>query len=331
MRSLFAILLLLSPAYAGAPLILSESAAILHYNAPAAVSDGETVFAGWIGGDGGVEIARIDRHQLTAKAAVHKYDGPDDHAAPALALKDDRLIVATSHHITDLFVYSVDRNTLAQELLCHVPGRFTYPRLLSSPEGHLLLFIREQTDKAGHLSKITIDAGCTKPEVVITANEREYIYAAPPGYFDSKVWLAWSVYSELTKRHDGVYATVLGSEQVFTIRAPKGDGYPEVLASAIGKEGISYVRFSGDMACCDNGAMGITLADLSGRVITETLPSRIPYYPTLSQAPCTTGYLPFLSQSFPGGYIASEIKSRRHRLRAFDSTVFLCFSRDRRF
>ena len=316
-------------------ILLSNNGSILYYNSPAAVDDGVAVFAGWTSGTGEVEIAKVLKGSVVSKQTIHRYETPDDHGAPALALLDNELLAALSHHSSDVFVYTVEKEEMASQLICIIPGRFTYPRFVKTNEA-LILFVRSEFNDAGNLSAIFVTHhGCSAPKPVLTAIPNEWIYAAPPLFNGTNIWITWSIYSQKTFRHEGVFVTSLSQDLVpnnpVTIRPRRLSGCELIawsLSSSQGKVSVRYIVFAGRMECCNKGSFISFTSDLDGRVLKATPPQQMPYYPSISDIPpqCRSSATQFMSQSVENSksFIFSELLSSRHGSKDFDSSVSLC-------
>ncbi|SEP05626.1 hypothetical protein SAMN05444123_107200 [Rhodopseudomonas pseudopalustris] len=304
---------------------LSSSASILHFNSPPAVEADRAIFAGYATGSGGIEVVRIDDKKVSRRATIHRYDTPDDHSAPALSERDGSLLVATSHHSSDLFVYRVDLKTLDSSLICHLTGRFTYPRFIrAGPTSKLI--VRTEANQGGGLGVIDISGhACSSPVEVIPADPRKFIYATPPAHIDNDIWIAWSVYDLDRNRHEGVFAGTITGTRRITIKEPASEG-PEVIAWSIDSGGVDHVVFSGNMECCDKGAQRLVRTSLDGRHLSETENGRMIYYPSAKPTHCgSSKSLPFMSQRVSHKVeIASEIHSFDHKSKDFRSSVFIC-------
>ena len=320
-----------TPTYAMHLVPLSESGAILYYNAPAAIAVGATVYASWISGRGEATLAKIKNRKVVKQAVIHRYDSTDDHAAPSIISAHSAILFATAHHSSDLFVYRVSKMSLSAKLMCHLSGSFSYPRW-TQIGGKTLLFIRTDGNGAGDLSVIEVSRnGCLPPKTILSADKGDWLYVTIPSVFDDRIWFAWSIYNQKRARHEGVFATSFDkrfNRRDYTLRQ-RSDSGPELLAWSIRRGAVEYVEFTGTMECCGIGSQQMVTSDLSGRIRHSTIKRRMPLYPSWSNIPskCGNGGLPFQSQPIAGsvaGMIGSEILSIRHKTKVFDSSVFLC-------
>ena len=90
---------------------LTDDGTMLTYNVPAAVRTENGYAIGWTDSKGLLTIAELDtRFTVTATTELHQYDKPDDHSPPALFVIPSgplkgRILAATSHHRSRMFVY----------------------------------------------------------------------------------------------------------------------------------------------------------------------------------------------------------------------------------
>jgi hypothetical protein len=197
---------------------------------------------------------------------VHAFAEADDHSAPALWESHGQLLIATSQHSGDLFLYTID-NTGRPRLDCVWRGRFTYPRF-AEIGGSVRIYVRtEERNGTGDLSTIDIDSGCTKPVDAFLAPIGKWIYAPPP-----QDRVVWSLYDPVSNKHGGAYI----EGRLFDLSPTM---MPETLLWSEAGLFTSAVRFSHSFVCCGRGQESMELYYGEERVYASaTMPS--PYYPS---------------------------------------------------
>lgn len=246
---------------------IAEGASILYYNHPAAVEYNDKIAIGYVTSDGLVEVALVDpTTKVKRKIRVHDYGSPDDHAAPALYARPSGLLVATSHHSSDLFLYRIG-NEGTVEQVCKWEGKFSYPRF-ELTKGRLNLYIRYEDNDAGHLAKIDAPEDCAAPLIIHYAEKHDWIYATAP----NKGSFAWSIYNSDTKRHRNAYI----DGRVVKLSPTQ---YQESLAWSVARKYVSVTRFSHAFACCEVGEMRAEIY-AKGRLRFTSTVFPAPFYPT---------------------------------------------------
>lgn len=245
---------------------VKSGAALLYYNTPASVFFNGSIYIGYITNSGKVEVSMVapaERHVTSIQ--VHDYGKPDDHAAPALWATDSGILVATSFHSSDLFLYRIANGTAEQ--ICHWPGKYTYPRF-DEVDGSLRLYVRYEPARLGHLAVIEAPDRCNPAQILQAAQPEQWLYATPPDQGS----VAWSIWDSRTKLHGQSFH----------------DGQPIRLAPSDMKEALvwsisgplrSVTRFSDAFTCCGSGTM-ISELYHGDRLIFSSAPMANPYYPT---------------------------------------------------
>lgn len=238
---------------------------MLFYNDPAAIESSGDIFVGYSTNDGSVIVSQLTKDgALERNVLVHKYAGPDDHLSPALALSGGQLLVATSQHSGDLFLYSLDDNS--RRLLCHWTGRFTYPRF-ERVDGKLRLYVRTDDGKTGDLAQLNVDESCAPPAVIFAAPTGQWLYATQPSHGS----FAWSLYDEKTKHYPQTYR----DGRRITLEQ---SSLPEQLPFSVAGDYLSVTRFRGSYRCCNTDEMIPELYRGDRRIYTgAAMPT--PYYP----------------------------------------------------
>lgn len=154
------------------------------------------------------------RLELIREYTVHDYHDminhergmADDHAAPAIIhdSQNDRLLLATSYHGTDMYVYEYHSGQDGFTLLTTMRGRYTYPRLIKW-HGDVYLFARLQPRgiKAGHLVVRSSRDDFDSEEVVIPSVDGEVVYASRPALGADGIYFTYSTHHYATKRLHG--------------------------------------------------------------------------------------------------------------------------------
>lgn len=224
-------------------LSVASGAALLYYNTPAAIRDGERVYVGYITSTGSVEVAEMDVGSRDLKRRrIHDYGKADDHAAPGLWSTDEGLLIATAFHGSDLFLYRLDRAGRVS-LLCEWQGNYTYPRFYEV-DGQIHLYVRMVDEEAGSLAQIERPQHCEKAEMVAQAEKGKYLYATSPDTHRT----AWTVYDAATNKYGGTF--VEGKE--ITLSASH---LSETLAWSVAGPAVSVTRFEKAFECCGTGNM----------------------------------------------------------------------------
>lgn len=198
--------------------LISKDGNLLFYNAPVAAKFHDTIFTAFVNRRGGVLVRKFERQDarldLIREYAVHDYQDminhergmADDHAAPAIIhdAQNDRLILATSYHGTDMYIYEYHAEQDGFTLLTIMQGRYTYPRLIKW-HGDVYLFARlqQQAIKASHLVVRSSRDDFESEEVVIPSVDGEVIYASRPALGNDGIYFTYSTHRYDTKRMHG--------------------------------------------------------------------------------------------------------------------------------
>jgi hypothetical protein len=250
------------------PVPVAQSSTILYYSSPAAVQTQSGVAIGYVDVSGGVRVSLVSKAGAVRSTLVHQFDGPNDHAAPAVWPGEGGVLVATARHSSDLFLYHFDG--AAVRLVCRWEGRYSYPRFDDDGTG-LRLYVRTERGtgegSSGDLSFVTPNHRCGVPRSIFRSDNGDWIYAAPP----SRGRVAWSVFNQLSRQHNGLW--IDGHPTAYPI-----EPYDEVLAWSVGGEYLAVTRFSGAFECCNRGEETYDLLD-SSRSVIWTGEGRSIYYP----------------------------------------------------
>jgi len=193
----------------------------LFYNAPAAqrIPGTSTEYVSYVNRWGAVMVTELivknNRTRIITEEIVHEYTNSinydrgyaDDHAAPALLFdtSENRLLVATAYHGSDLFLYEKKLGLNESfRLVQHIPGRYTYPRFIEY-RGKTYLFLRNQSPGKllGHLVVRSSLDNFTAEQVVIPSDEGHVIYASVPALFHDGVMIQYSTHSYETEDLEG--------------------------------------------------------------------------------------------------------------------------------
>jgi hypothetical protein len=157
-----------------------------------------------------------DRARLLERQRVHDFRddvntdrgaAADDHAAPAIWVDEPRkrVLVATSYHGTDLFLYRRGLDSTGPfERLAGFEGRYTYPRWFEYA-GEVYLLARRQTPGVldGDLVIRSSTDGFATERVVMASGEGHVIYASAPAVSDEGLVVHFSTLSYETRNLEG--------------------------------------------------------------------------------------------------------------------------------
>lgn len=248
-------------------LLVSDQAALLYYNSPAAIYDSGKVHIGYIRQDGIVEVAAVNVSTGSIhKTFIHDYGAPDDHAAPALALNENGLLVATAFHSSSMFLYEIT-HAGDRVLRCGWSGRYSYPRF-DREENQLFLYAREEDGAGGNLVKTAIDGEtCLGFDVIAHAQRGIWLYASPPVAGQ----VVWSEYEQSRNIHSRAF---LNSKSIDY----EASDLPETLAWSTTGDLVALTHFAGAFECCASGSM-ITELYENEQLIYRSGSLHPPYYP----------------------------------------------------
>lgn len=165
---------------------ITENGNILFYNNPPALMISNEYYFAYITNRGFVKLAKLSQNGIVEEFGIHNYEdtinynygGQDDHAAPAILYdsKKNAIVIATSYHGTDLFLYTFSLEKKQIMWNKRISGRYTYPQLFYD-QGRIFLFIREQkTGKSGDLVYFTSDDLYNRKLDILVSGEGYVIY-----------------------------------------------------------------------------------------------------------------------------------------------------------
>lgn len=244
--------------------VVDEDATLLYYNSPAAVQTPMGIAIGYITATGSVEVTILGEDRLTLP--VHDYGAPDDHAAPALWWDGERLLIATSFHGSDLFLYQMNEEGQLSRL-CQWEGRYTYPRFFKANTGIELLVRLQVEPKIGDLVSLKIGTTCGAPTTLAQANPGQILYAAAP----VGETLLWSVYDFSIGRNNTVWIDGLSHELSENV------GYEPAVAWSANQDYFAVTRLSTQV-----GNQGAYIAEVydGDQLVLRLPPYAARYYPS---------------------------------------------------
>ncbi len=195
--------------------IISNNGNFLFYNAPVATKANGYIFISFVTREGLIVVNKysnpkgIDKIRFLRSYIVHDYSkkielngGPaDDHSAPAIIYDkiNNKLLLATSYHTSDVYLYQYDFEKNIFELHKILKGRYTYPRLINWNNNIYLLLRSMPTDRlAGDLIlKSSID-NFNSESTIVSSSTGEIIYASRPTIGNNHLFVSYSIlkYSE---------------------------------------------------------------------------------------------------------------------------------------
>ncbi len=207
-----------------------ENANILFYNSPIIAETGGYQYIAYLKNDGKVCVSKISRNlkpiesyvvhdygQLIAQINRRRYLGEaDDHAAPALIYdaKLDTLLLATSYHGTDAYIYKFDKTENRFIQIKQLKGYFTYPRFITY-NNNTLLFLREQVGKnrkTGNIIMYNSSDNFSQKELVKESEKDKIIYASRPFLNHNDVYFSYGYHNYQKKYIEGWYILVYNLE-----------------------------------------------------------------------------------------------------------------------
>jgi hypothetical protein len=208
----------IEPALKGRERLITNDGNFLFYNSPLKADANQLKFIAFLNKEGGVIVEkfkktnngmeRIDRYKVHDYHETTNRDigQADDHAAPAIIhdTQNDRILLVTSYHGTDLFIYEYHEKYNDFSLFKVLQGRYTYPRLIEW-HGNIYLFARLQPQgiKAGDLVvRASADDFATE-QIVIPSVAGEVVYASRPAMCENGIYLTYSVLHYETMRLTG--------------------------------------------------------------------------------------------------------------------------------
>lgn len=265
LTTLSAFFLLVTSAFAvEQPIQISDGAAILYYNVPAAVRNGDEIDVGYVTSAGDVMVTRLalDGRKI-GKVLVHSYGKPDDHSAPALHSIDGEVLIATSFHSSEMMLFGMRGDTIRQ--ICSWKGSYSYPRF-DTVNGQLRLYVRSDPNLAGDLAYFENPTDCTEPVTVAKAESGTWLYATP--VVDGSA--AWAIYTRATNKHTGLHRDDLA------IDVPT-DHFSQVLPWSVSGNYMAVTQFQETFDCCGKGEYVASLYK-DDKPVFSLPPRPIPYY-----------------------------------------------------
>lgn len=281
----------------------------LFYNNPVAVNFGGKKYVAFVNSEGEVRVRSEGRDGDVQNFLVHDYGAiinrslgmSDDHAAPAIIVdqEEKRLLLATSYHGTDLYIYELHEGLDNFKLIKEVAGRYTYPRFLEY-KGDVYLMSRLQSRSMnGDLVVRKASDKFGTEQTILSSLDGEVVYAGQVARSDVGMVVSYSIHSYEEARligwkvveYDFISNAVMSScdlsgflgSEYFTNR-PTGIGYTNgsvLVASSYFKKEDS-VRAQAKVFSSKNRVLIVKgrLADCENFKIEHDGYARAPYYHT---------------------------------------------------
>lgn len=289
--------------------LVASDGNFLFYNNPVSVDFAERNYIAFVNSKGEVRVRARGRDGEVQNFLVHDY-GPiinrslgmsDDHAAPAIIVdkKGNRLLLATSYHGTDLYIYEFYEGLDNFRLIKEVLGRYTYPRFLEYGSDVYLMSRLQLGGLRGELVVRQASDKFSTEQTILSSLEGEVVYAGQVAKSDMGMVVSYSVHSYKEARligwkvveYDFINGAVikscdlsnfLGSEY-FTNR-PTGIGYKSgsVLVASSYFDEEDSVRAEEKVFSSKNRVLIVKgrLADCENFKIEHDGYARAPYYHT---------------------------------------------------
>ena len=188
-------------------LLVSNNGNFLFYNSPVAVKMNGHTFIAFITSEGKVTVNELSIDKVINSFFVHDYSlninkkigFADDHAAPAIIYNNasKKLLLATSYHGTDLYLYEFTEKFNKVKHLKTINGKYTYPRFVQY-KSETLLFVRKifrQSRKIfGDLVVFSSKDNFTKEKIVLSSYPNSVVYASRPFVKNNTVFLSYSMH-----------------------------------------------------------------------------------------------------------------------------------------
>lgn len=198
---------------------ITNSGNFLFYNSPVFAQFNNNLFVAFVTRNGKVQVKkyRLDKQnrqqalQHVGVWNVHDYSGTinrrvglaDDHAAPSIIYnsEDNRLLLATSYHGSDLFIYEFDFLQNEFNLIKKITGSFTYPRLINWHDD-ILLVLRDQPKGStkGDLVFYTLSTGFDSSQTIVPSVSGNVVYGSRPDVYGKHIYVAYSTLDYSNKR-----------------------------------------------------------------------------------------------------------------------------------
>lgn len=177
----------------------------LFYNNPVSVGFGGKNYIAFVNSEGEVRVRSEGRDGEVQSFLVHDYGAiinrslgmSDDHAAPAIVVDKERnrLLLATSYHGADLYIYELHEGLDGFKLIQEIAGRYTYPRFLEYKDDVYLMSRLQSRSMNGDLVVRKASDKFSTERVVLSSLDGEVVYAGQVARSDVGMVVSYSVHS----------------------------------------------------------------------------------------------------------------------------------------
>lgn len=146
------------------------------------------------GGDGEVRNFLVHDYGVV----INRFLGmSDDHAAPAIVVDKERkrLLLATSYHGTDLYIYEFHDELDGFRLIKEVSGRYTYPRFLRYKDDVYLMSRLQSRRMNGDLVVRKASDKFSTEQSILSSLDGEVVYAGQVARSDAGMVVSYSIHS----------------------------------------------------------------------------------------------------------------------------------------
>lgn len=194
--------------------IISNNGNFLFYNSPVVTRSDTHTFVAFANNKGDIVVNKYDSNNTSHKEntfIVHNYKDQidrvnksinkllkaDDHSAPAIFYDDTskRLLLATSYHCTDLFIYEYNEDKNGFALYKHFKGSYTYPRFIKNgSDMQLVVRNLEIVNKIrfGNLVYFSSKDNFRSKQIIKKSLPDSVIYASRPFVSNSKIYFTYA-------------------------------------------------------------------------------------------------------------------------------------------
>lgn len=177
----------------------------LFYNNPVSVNFGGKNYIAFVSSEGGVRVRSESKDGEVQNFRVHDYGAiinrslgmSDDHAAPAIIVDKEgkKLLLATSYHGADLYIYEFYEGIDNFKLIKEVAGRYTYPRFLEYKYDIYLMTRLQSRSMNGDLVVRKASGKFSTEQSVLSSLDGEVVYAGQVARSDVGMVVSYSVHS----------------------------------------------------------------------------------------------------------------------------------------
>lgn len=193
--------------------VVASNGNFLFYNNPVSVNFGGKDYTAFVSSEGEIRVKSRGGDGEVQNFLVHDYGAiinrslglSDDHAAPAIIIDKERnrLLLATSYHGTDLYIYEFYEGLDNFKLIKEVAGRYTYPRFLEYGSDIYLVSRLQPSARSGDLVIRQASDNFSAEQTVLSSLEGEVVYAGQVAKSDVGMVVSYSVHSYKERRLKG--------------------------------------------------------------------------------------------------------------------------------